>query len=208
MGLSFLVLCSKFRFSPEKIFLVLALGGGVRQISPPRPVISTSLGQASVVGVWHWYPHAPLRCVIGDGGGARCPSSPAPVPPQRPYNCHGTATPRPRTALPTARDRGPIVFETATLLRLLSCDSQRTVLPWGARPGVGFCARGGRLRGSWDANYPCPPPPPLLGAFGQQLVAKGVTLRRPWARLRRPMLHEHQRCPKENFVQFAPQHYP
>ena len=40
--------------------------------------------------------------------------------------------------------------------------------------------RGGRLRGSWDANYPCPPPPPPLGAFGQQLVAKGVTLRRPW----------------------------
>ena len=38
---------------------------------------------------------------------------------------------------------------------------------------------GGRLRGSWDANYPCPPPP--LGAFGQQLVAKGVALRRPWA---------------------------
>ena len=47
---------------------------------------------------------------------------------------------------------------------------------------VFFCilltkARGGRLRGSWDANYPCPPP----GAFGQQLVAKGVALRRPWA---------------------------
>ena len=40
--------------------------------------------------------------------------------------------------------------------------------------------RGGRFRGSWDANYPCPPPPPL-GAFGQQLVAKGVALRPPWA---------------------------
>ena len=26
-----------------------------------------------------------------------------------------------------------------------------------------------------------PPPPPPLGAFGQQLVAKGVALRRPWA---------------------------
>ena len=26
---------------------------------------------------------------------------------------------------------------------------------------------------------PAPPPPP--GAFGQQLVAKGVALRRPWA---------------------------
>ena len=25
-----------------------------------------------------------------------------------------------------------------------------------------------------------PPPPPPLGAFGQQLVAKGVALRRPW----------------------------
>ena len=37
---------------------------------------------------------------------------------------------------------------------------------------------GGRLRESWDAKYPCPPP---LGAFGQQLVAKGVALRRPWA---------------------------
>ena len=40
---------------------------------------------------------------------------------------------------------------------------------------------GGRLRGSWDANYPSPPPPPPLGAFGQKLVAKGVALRRPWA---------------------------
>ena len=26
-----------------------------------------------------------------------------------------------------------------------------------------------------------PLPPPTLGAFGEQLVAKGVTLRRPWA---------------------------
>ena len=43
-----------------------------------------------------------------------------------------------------------------------------------------LAAQGGRLRGSSDANYPCPPPPPL-GAFGQQLVAKGVALRRPWA---------------------------
>ena len=30
-------------------------------------------------------------------------------------------------------------------------------------------------------QLPLPPPPPPLGAFGQQLVAKGVTLRRPWA---------------------------
>ena len=29
-------------------------------------------------------------------------------------------------------------------------------------------------------QLPLPPPPPL-GAFGQQLVAKGVALRRPWA---------------------------
>ena len=28
---------------------------------------------------------------------------------------------------------------------------------------------------------PPPPPPPPLGAFGQQLVAKGVAPRRPWA---------------------------
>ena len=28
---------------------------------------------------------------------------------------------------------------------------------------------------------PPPPPPPPPGAFGQQLVAKGVALRRPWA---------------------------
>ena len=26
--------------------------------------------------------------------------------------------------------------------------------------------------------------------------------------VRRPMLHEHQRCSKEAFVQFVPQHYP
>ena len=77
----------------------------------------------------------------------------------------------------------------------------------GGRRGSEAHGGGGRLRGSWDANYPCPPPPPPLGAFGQQLVAKGVALRRH-GRLRRPMLHEHQRCPKENLVQFAPQHYP
>ena len=29
-------------------------------------------------------------------------------------------------------------------------------------------------------QLPLPPPPPL-GVFGQQLVAKGVALRRPWA---------------------------
>ena len=43
---------------------------------------------------------------------------------------------------------------------------------------VVHCSREGRLRGSLDAN--CPPLPPQ-GAFGQQLVAKGVALKRPWA---------------------------
>ena len=48
-----------------------------------------------------------------------------------------------------------------------------------------YTGGGGRLRGSWDANYPCPPPP--LGAFGQQLVAKGVALRPPWAPTPNPL---------------------
>ena len=51
------------------------------------------------------------------------------------------------------------------------------------------------------------PTPPPLGAFGQQLVAKGVALKHPWAP-KPSMLHEHQRCLKENFVQFAHEHYP
>ena len=62
---------------------------------------------------------------------------------------------------------------------------------------------GGDSAGPRTPTTPAPPPPPL-GAFGQQLVAKGVALRR----LERPMHHEHQRCPTANIIQFAPQHYP
>ena len=62
-------------------------------------------------------------------------------------------------------------------------------------PGGG----GGDSAGPRTPTTPAPPSPPPLGAFGQQLVARGVAPRR----LRCPMLHEHQRCPKENFVQFA-----
>ena len=49
---------------------------------------------------------------------------------------------------------------------------------------------GGRLRGSWEANYPCPPPPPP-GASGQRLVGgvvgvqnRGVAPPVPWGPLR------------------------
>ena len=38
---------------------------------------------------------------------------------------------------------------------------------------------GGDSAGPRTPTTPAPPPP--LGASGQQLVAKGVTLRRPWA---------------------------
>ena len=38
---------------------------------------------------------------------------------------------------------------------------------------------GGDSAGPRTPSTPAPPPP--LGAFGQQLVAKGVALRRPWA---------------------------
>ena len=41
---------------------------------------------------------------------------------------------------------------------------------------------GGDSAGPGTPTTPAPPPPPPpLGAFGQQLVAKGVALRRPWA---------------------------
>ena len=39
---------------------------------------------------------------------------------------------------------------------------------------------GGNSAGPRTPTIPAPPPPPL-GAFGQQLVAKGVALRHPWA---------------------------
>ena len=65
--------------------------------------------------------------------------------------------------------------------KLGNCRTQTTRRAHGLEVST-LGARGGRLRGSQDANYPCPPPPPPpLGAFGQQLVAKGVALRRPWA---------------------------
>ena len=41
-------------------------------------------------------------------------------------------------------------------------------------------ATGGATPRVLGRQLPLPPPPPL-GAFGQQLVAKGVALRRPWA---------------------------
>ena len=41
-------------------------------------------------------------------------------------------------------------------------------------------ARGGATPRVLGRQLPLPPPPPL-GAYGQQLVAKGVALRRPWA---------------------------
>ena len=65
---------------------------------------------------------------------------------------------------------------------------------------------GRRLRGSQEATYP-PPPAPPQGAFGQQFSAKGAAPRHPWA-LKARGAPWHQRCPKENFVHFAPQHYP
>ena len=40
---------------------------------------------------------------------------------------------------------------------------------------------GGDSAGPRTPTTLAPPPPPPLGAFGQQLVAKGVALRRPWA---------------------------
>ena len=42
-------------------------------------------------------------------------------------------------------------------------------------------ATGGATPRVLGRQLPLPPPPPPLGAFGQQLVAKGVALRRPWA---------------------------
>ena len=69
--------------------------------------------------------------------------------------------------------------------------------PWGGGATL-------RLLGRQLPVPPPPPPPPRPGSSGQQLVAKGL----PSGVHGRPMLHEHQRFPKENFVHFAPQHYP
>ena len=54
------------------------------------------------------------------------------------------------------------------LLREPCCDTPLLHLTGGATPRV------------LGRQLPLPPPPPP-GAFGQQLVAKGVALRRPWA---------------------------
>ena len=66
----------------------------------------------------------------------------------------------------------------------------------------------GGLRGSWDANYPCPPHPPHPQGPSANNKLPKVLPSGVHGRLRRPMLHEYQRCPEENLVQFAPQHYP
>ena len=50
---------------------------------------------------------------------------------------------------------------------------------------------------------PRPPQGPPANSQLPKVSPLGV-----YGRQRRPMLHEHQRCPKENFVHFAPQHYP
>ena len=50
---------------------------------------------------------------------------------------------------------------------------------------------------------PLPPPPPSKGPSANSQLPK-VSPPGVHGRQRRPMLHEHQRCPKENFVQFAP----
>ena len=46
---------------------------------------------------------------------------------------------------------------------------------------VTWRSRGGATPRVLGRPLPLPPPPPPLGAFGQQLVAKGVALRPPWA---------------------------
>ena len=58
---------------------------------------------------------------------------------------------------------------------------RRWQVPAGYPPPPGG---GGRLRGSAALRTPTTPPPQPthpLGASGQQLVAKDVALRRPWA---------------------------
>ena len=84
--------------------------------------------------------------------------------------------------------------KSTTILALLGVFGQSFEgwVPWG----------GGLLRGSWGAN---PPPPlgPVANSSLPKLSPLGVH-----GRQRRPILHEHQRCPKEKFLHFAPQHYP
>ena len=55
---------------------------------------------------------------------------------------------------------------------------------WGWRSsstGGAHGGGGGNSAGPRTPTTPAPPPPPPLGAFGQQLVANSVALRRPWA---------------------------
>ena len=73
---------------------------------------------------------------------------------------------------------------------------------WGCILGGGG---GGHSARVLRRHYPFPPPG--LRAFDQDLVAKGVALRRSWAP-KSPMLHERQMCPKEIFLPFATQNYP
>ena len=54
-------------------------------------------------------------------------------------------------------------------------------------------------KGGDSAGPPTPTPPPPLGGLRPTVSCQSR---------KRPMLHGHQRRPKENFVPFAPQHYP
>ena len=70
--------------------------------------------------------------------------------------------------------------------------------PW--RPGGG-----GDSAAPWmpTTSAPLPPPRGLRPTVSCQRCRPQVSIG-----AKGPMLHEHQRCPKENFVHFAPQHYP
>ena len=64
----------------------------------------------------------------------------------------------------------------ADVVESLNAILQRSYNDHTARP-----PGGGDSAGPRTPTTPAPPPPPPLGAFGQQLVAKGVAPRRPWA---------------------------